>query len=443
MTRNFVAIAFFLFALSPQTLSQTKTIKMKLTQSSFGTYLFCPNKNLEGLPMNYLDSSAMMIGVLFKDSNFVLSHRKKELDVFSLLADRSLRGIYIDQSSLKKFMLMSFAFTQGNECKTILYVNKSSISGGLRLEDLHFTHWIRIWQCQIEGGDIMISNCVFDDLFDMQQTKIIGRTIPTGLTLSIPIYVQKCVFNEECLFSFSDISPTLQILNTKFRKRLDLSDSNIRNGLICSNAEFFDDLNISFSQINGQTILQGCKFNGSLDLSGTVFNGKVDLRGCDLSSLKKLYLLGANYPIGQLWAPWDQLLGRDSLTIGYQVSEGPKRDELKLESIYTRLRDNAIAQGNWQLSNKIMYEYEIQKQRLFGGFWHKIYGLIFDFGYTPLKFGIIVLTLIMLFTLLWRLFFLDQIVRLLIPASMTERQGAKRPPSVWHSRIHSHFSTRT
>jgi len=216
-----------------------------------------------------------------------------------------------------------------------------------------------------------------------------------------------------------------EIWGNEFERDLKIEDSNINTniyyeknlnfGLVSFNNSIFNKKTVfDSSTFRGSASFRNCKFMeiprfsrisfyDTLDLTSTSFERGIDFRRCNFDSVKKVIFEGTDYPIGKLMIEWDDIKERDEFVISLDTLKSDAKDEFKrLVQIYEKLKYNYLEQGNKNSADKVSYELETRKQELIKGVWHGIYGLIFGYGYDPLRYIGLVLIIMLYFA--WRLY---------------------------------------
>jgi hypothetical protein len=103
----------------------------------------------------------------------------------------------------------------------------------------------------------------------------------------------------------------------------------------------------------------GTTFKGPMSFAFTRFSNGLDLRRSSLDSVTSIFLEGMQFPDGQFWIDWSAIKAIDTPRIRLAVPSGSHFDNFRrLESVYIKLRDNYLAQGDKHTADNVLYELE-------------------------------------------------------------------------------------
>jgi hypothetical protein len=320
--------------------------------------------------------------------------------------------------------------------------------------------YLHLRQCSVEfltgGGTI-------DTRFKIELSRVtkflsIGEarfTQPVHIGLSqLPLQqalLFRCAFDSGLGYSFGSIDGELSIYESRIRNGLFLSDDTIRGlisiskslidelfaiktsfgGLQIVNSEVTKSLLLIESTVHSRFLPAGTTFRGPISFAFTQFSNGIDLRRCNLDSLASIALEGIQFPDGQLWVDWGAIKAIDTPRIVIAVPSASAYDNFRrLESVYLKLRDNYLAQGNRQSADDVMYELEWQRERVLGGLFQWAYGFLFGYGYQAWRYAIfVVLPIVFAFAAVYHFFFFPvfaPVVDRTIPENLRAAQRERR-----------------
>jgi len=374
----------------------------KLKKYSFGTAWNIKNNNDvigdEGVKYD-------TIGIVYTDGNYYARNKKfGSQEFYKLITSKNLKAISLDEPELVNGVTNIFNIEKTDTIFSYLWLRDLKIHSFLHaayLQNLVFRSGIIIGGGKILGQVEMYSNkfnnevrlagiefhkFIRDSSFRVYDTDVRfwGNTFRGSTTFDL------CKFFTNVYFSNS-LFNNVNFRESSFYKVIKFSDI-VFNGYVSFRG-------VSFTEKPG---FNRVIFKDTLNLIGSKFNEGVDFRRADFDSLRAIFLENMYYPIGELYISWEQIKYRARPLIQVDSISSSKIDDYKrLENIYLKLSDNYLAQGNKNSSDDVKYELELRKDELLNNLDHKIYGVIFGYGYQPLRYISLAVIIMLIFSFIF------------------------------------------
>jgi hypothetical protein len=263
--------------------------------------------------------------------------------------------------------------------------------------------------------NIKINNYALLESIDFQDTVSLYN-----IDFQETININNLYFHNYAIFYCLRFARVFSLVNSTFQDIVDFP--------ICifeGESNFFDvkfNGGISFiaTKFLGPLRFENCIFKKNVDFSGTKFKNYTDLRRSNFFNVDTIFVsFDTEIPIGKFYIDWEQIKARKYLLIQTKPSSFQDTSNefsyKMLQSFYYQLRDNYLAQGDKKSADAVMFELEMQKQKLSNNLWHDIYGIFMGWGYKPYRFILLIFIPIILFSFIWYWFYFQLIIKIVNP----------------------------
>ncbi len=243
----------------------------------------------------------------------------------------------------------------------------------------------------------------FSQFADFREAKFDSIANFVGPTFSQKADFSWAAFSRDASFSFATFIQDVYFHGATFAQ-----DANFNQ------ATFSKETNFTRATFKEIPIMDQCRFGKILRLGSINFEKGVDFRRAIFDSVETIYVSHqTTFPEGKLHLYWDQFKGTENLRIRLVERSilnlyDEKEHYQRIETLYHRLRDNFLAQGNKVSADAVMYELGWQKKEIYA-YWswvvikQTMYGWFFGWGYQPWRFLVfVVVPIIIAFAILWQ-----------------------------------------